>query len=397
MSKGLRNIITMGVAVSLALVMALPGGALAETSAEPACVSTWAELAEAAADGQTEIVVTADITRADAEETVVFSTAVALQSAEGKSYTIDGNGGQGICIQGTDADTPLEGLSVVKDLTFQNCDAQAAYADLHASGAGGALFVQGDLRVGNCVFVNNTANIGGAICTDGGSLTMVNCTLTGNEGVTGGGVCAYSGDMALENCVFTENTAEYYGGGAYVYTGDLQVSGCTFTENETQYGGGVCAYNGAVTVADSIFTDNSAAYCGGGLYTDQCTVTIATATMQNNDSNYGACVCVYGGALTVSGGSFTDNEAGFAGGALYGRENTVTVTGGEISHNTAMYGGGVYLLNARAELTGGTITGNEATQNGGGVYMKEDSTTVDTADVATGNTPNDIKKSEMDD
>ena len=108
--------------------------------------------------------------------TVVFARPVTLRALKGQQYTIDGGGTQILCIQGEDADTPLEGTTLLKNLIFINGDATEEYADVYDTGSGGALFVMGSLRAENCTFKGNTANYGAAICVHGSAvLEGCNC------------------------------------------------------------------------------------------------------------------------------------------------------------------------------------------------------------------------------
>lgn len=136
--------------------------ALAEKDAV-AYAGSWAELQEAAENKADIVIITADIAYGENEDTVVFQKPVTIQSAEGGQFTLDGGGKQIICIQGKDKGTPFRGLSVVKDLTFQNGDATENHADVYKKGYGGALFVHGSLEAENCVFTDNTADSGGAV------------------------------------------------------------------------------------------------------------------------------------------------------------------------------------------------------------------------------------------
>lgn len=80
-------------------------------------------------------------------------------------------------------------------------------------------------------------------------------------------------------------------------------------------------------------------------------------------------------AMTIKGGSITNNVATGNGGGIYCKGD-VKICNGNITGNSANIGGGVYVTKGNSEyskydsfeMEGGNITGNTATEKGGGVY-----------------------------
>ncbi len=144
----------------------------------------------------------------------------------------------------------------------------------HASEYGGALShfpsSAGELRLSNCLFLQNGAAFGGAIWSLGRvpscQVALTNCQFYENT-ATDGGAINLSSDVtfSIEGCSFRLNDASTYGGGIYVYKdSDLRISRTEFQENVAAYGGAIATaatgggVNIAVEVVQSVFFKNSA-------------------------------------------------------------------------------------------------------------------------------------------
>lgn len=317
---------------------------------KPSGIQTWAELVATAKAGKTEVLIAANLTRGDSEETAVFHSAVTIKSADGNMYTIDGNGQQSIRIE-SETSVPLTETSTISGLEFVN--GQAA--------KGGALFAQGDLVVEDCEFTENSAsNFGGAIYVEG-DLSLTDTVLTLNTAGQNGGGAFAMGDITISDCQITQNEATF-GGGGVSSAGSVTVNGGVISQNEATFGGGVfAAWN--VTVEDGQIDENSASVDGGGVYASMGNAYINGGTISGNTAgNEGGGVNAIG--VTMNDGVVADNEA-LKGGGIYAFNADVVVNGGEISGNEADKGGGIYAANAdwgSGDITvnGGSITGNTA-------------------------------------
>lgn len=195
------------------------------------------------------------------------------------------------------------------------------------------------------------------------------------------GTCHLYGNML--NNVSSASNEEAYGAGAILQcrgSSSLTIYGGTYNGNKNtgKYsGGGVIGMQvtksgssaGAITISGGTFTDNSAAY-GGVIYvytTELVSITGGTFT-SNKASTYGGVISTVKGAsadagvnINIAGGNFSNNSAG-TGGVLYLYENgELTVTGGTFTQNEATkYGGGVVFVANKAKITvsGATMTGN---------------------------------------
>ena len=129
---------------------------------------------------------------------------------------------------------------------------------------------------------------------------------------------------------------------------------------------------GTTTIQDGTFTGNEAGDSGGAIYV--------------NDST-----------LKLYGGTFTGNSAQLdGGGILVGKDgginiaesSTCVLKGGNVSGNKAEYGGGVYAHGA-FKMEGGFISNNEATDTAGGIYVGEEGALKAAGGTISGNTAKD--------
>jgi len=113
------------------------------------------------------------------------------------------------------------------------------------SSGGGCMFVNGStFEFVRCVFVNNSAPIGGAIRANGGISTIDKCLFENNSSSNGGSaIMASAGRVAIMNSIFTGNRCEAPGGIAVYmqsffgfergHFGELTVINSTFYDNNT--------------------------------------------------------------------------------------------------------------------------------------------------------------------
>jgi len=142
---------------------------------------------------------------------------------------------------------------------------RGGHADLYdpslfeaANDRGAGLYVVfGSPRIRNCVFIHNSASLGGGIWCEAGSPVLIDCMLADNTAAQrgGGGYC-YDALPVLERCTIRANCAGQ-GAGMYCDRSAPSFVGCTFRDNESQSsGGGVFADGGKIVVADCAFRDN---------------------------------------------------------------------------------------------------------------------------------------------
>lgn len=312
---------------------------------------------------------------------------------------------------------------------------------------GGGIFLrQSPTLTAGTISGNTAGNSGGGVCVNGDQLELKSTAMQifGNEATeNGGGVAVLNGSFILNGgAVGVENGAPNKakkGGGVYVQAenddaaasatvnsgniwynnaaegggiylangkGDFTLDGenATVSHNTATNGGGIYLYKNPLLNQGKIEANN-ADENGGGMYINDCLVTLSPAndvTITGNDAKNGAGIYIHGssgdsgsavnavdavssasptekvGLLVASDFagtvSFTNNTATASGGAVCvnaGRfqleSDKITVTG-----NTAVNGGGVAVLNGNFTMTAGSIgekDGANHADNGGGVYV----------------------------
>ena len=127
----------------------------------------------------------------------------------------------------------------------------------NAGGGGGMdFFDECSPIVSNCVFVDNRADIGGAMLVEGGSSPLIiDCVFLANVArEVGGGIDTDDGaEPILVNCLFVGNSAGHAASALCAYHGFVQAYNCTFADNvigSGDHGGGAVAAHEA-----SLFLD----------------------------------------------------------------------------------------------------------------------------------------------
>ena len=272
---------------------------------------------------------------------------------------------------------------------------------------------------------------GGMLNIEGGSTVAIKNSLFQNADIVStsgsgdgasGGVINIQGQLndthqsqitAIENSRFLNNTVNVNGGGANAYGGVIAnegligtISGSTFSgnklnvQNELRAQGGVIA-NGSANddergtsrieeIADSTFADNSITSVngnatGGAIWNESGNFigTITDSVFTGNSVSSTGSGSAYGGAVYNDGtiekiinSTFTDNNAGTFGGAIYSTKNlTLAAENGntEFSGNTDGSGANdIYMAgNAAAPLSLNLQTDNGKISFAGGINGKE--------------------------
>lgn len=279
----------------------------------------------------------------------------------------------------------------------------------------------------NMTITNNSASLGGGgianlgngvLTIIGGNITNNNATATSTN-VFGGGILN-TGSLSLTNSVGVNgNTAQTdsgiaYGGGLY-NTGSLTATppisfisnSATATSGGLGFGGNIANVGGTVTLPDGTsVTSGSATTAGGNIANLSSSVGVGDmavdAIIQGGVAGYGAGIYneAFGSqisTLAVTGSSINNNDVntgGFGGGILnFG--GAVTVTNTTISDNDGdLYGGGFLSYFGTFDMTGGSLNNNTAQLGGGGFSgpnssFGTDGVTID-GTVINGNTATDL-------
>ncbi|HEX5688489.1 MAG TPA: right-handed parallel beta-helix repeat-containing protein, partial [Roseiflexaceae bacterium] len=159
-------------------------------------------------------------------------------------------------------------------LTLGGC----TFATNHAATQGGAIYAQQtDISVDSCTFDGNISagagmiQGGGAILYWGGVDTVAtihNSTFSGNSALLGGAV-RLQGETNITDCVFEANHADQEGGAiASEIVAQLNIRNSQFLDNTTDGTGGAIVCNAESRVVGCLFSGNSAA-SGGAIFADE--------------------------------------------------------------------------------------------------------------------------------
>lgn len=312
-----------------------------------------------------------------------------------------------------------------------------------AAGWGGAILNSGaTITVTDATFANNIAQggAGGAIGNPAegpSSVTISGTKFLNNHSVYDGGAIGNYGGMKIENCLFEGNTAQLdfdgengtwtksvtdpldVGGGAISLgavsdSAVASISGTTFKNNISGKNGGAIAtrqaahadnnaakldiaatfignkaqqggaiYNsfytdnglgkGAGVTVTGTFSGNEATSKGGAIYNDGTldknstpsggVMTITDATFDGNKANYGGAI-FNTGKMTVNGGDFEGNTAAKAAGAIYNAAGaTLTVDGVTFANNSSAKAGAINSMAGKNEGTTTTIKNSKFNNN----------------------------------
>lgn len=150
-----------------------------------------------------------------------------------------------------------------------------------------------------------------------------------------------------------------------------EISSCTFTGNTAKYGGALSISGGSYKITNSIFSSNPASVLEGVIYSIESTLTLTSVTFTSNkvNSGSGGAVNAPTSSISVSGSNFNNNLANSSsGGGIYASSSTATIVSTTFTTNNAtIYGGAIY-SNARLTINISTFNSNKATNNGRAIY-----------------------------
>ena len=304
-------------------------------------VSDWEALRTAvknASDGdviEIEQNLTYNISHAAGKDSIIeVNNNITIKSKGSDTCTLDAGGKGADSEQSNDKSTGVFEVSGGKTLTLENLilTKTEKYAVYVAEGDNSLTMKK--VTITNCKTHYNAAGI---YFNKGKNLTLTDCTI---ENCKGKGINSSGGIdiQAPKETVSIKNT---------------KIKNCEVTGTQST-GGGIHLYKGTCTLTNVIIQECKAPKGGG--------------------------MCVNAGTLTITGGSFTKNEAtgtgtNIQGGAIYSEGGSLTLKGCMIGGNTsdegntAKKGGGIYLKNVTLTMEGVTVKNNKALTQGGGIYL----------------------------
>ena len=228
---------------------------------------------------------------------------------------------------------------------------------------------------GGGIYMGNAENEASQIIIKGGAIGE-------NSARYGAGIFVLHGDCEMTGGSIDGNIASTGGGGVYV-SSSLNVKGNTSitnnqangaSDNTNSGGGGVLVADGGIfhMSENSIISGNTSVSSGGGLRarSGASEIVVDNGVISSNESSVsGGGLALFGGSLTLNGGTIEGNVCEQNGGGLYFESagKLLSINGGDITHNTATgYGGGIFASAGDLTIGGGTISNNTATTNNGG-------------------------------
>jgi parallel beta-helix repeat protein/predicted outer membrane repeat protein len=173
------------------------------------------------------------------------------------------------------------------------------------------------------------------------------------------------------------------------------IEGFTITNGSAADGAGMYLVNSSPTIRDCVFNGNIATTHAGGIYcTSGANPTLTGCTFSNNQADYGAAA---GFALSVTptfeSCTFSDNVALWAGGGVWIYSSSPSFTGCSFEGNSVPSdyydGGGVYCRTfSSPTFTDCSFSNNTAPEHGGAVLIREYSSPSFVTCTFAGNTAN---------
>lgn len=281
----------------------------------------------------------------------------------------------------------------------------------HSVYDGGAIGNYGGMKIENCLFEGNTAQLD--MAEDGTWTKPVEDSVPVGGGAISLGAVSNSAVASISGTTFKNNTSGTNGGAiatrqaihADNSAAKLDIA-ATFIGNKAQQGGAI--YNsfytdnglgkGAGVTVTGTFSGNEATSKGGAIYNDGNPdknstkpsggiMTITDATFDNNKADFGGAI-FNTGTLTVNGGSFEGNTADKAAGAIYNNTDAeLALTGVTFANNSSAIAGAINNRDGNVTINNSTFKGNDAgTSMGGAIRNDSGDTNKDGTITITGST-----------
>lgn len=240
-----------------------------------------------------------------------------------------------------------------------------------------------------------------------GTFTLNAGTISSNKSFLKGGAIGAWGTESSKASVLiaggeiTSNKAEHsikyaWGGSIYTLNSNFEMTGGIISKNVAEKGGGIAAQKSNMTFKGGNISQNiSGEYFpdtqeyipgeGGGILAYDTNITINKINISNNKANGdGGGICIKGLSqmpyINIKTGVFKGNSASIdtdaSGGALFVRNCTYQIDGGTFTENNAIYMGGAICFTDKSEgiITAGLFTKNTATGKWGGGAILNDYT-----------------------
>ena len=295
--------------------------------------------------------------------------------------------------------------------------------------AGAILTSNSNVNITNCKFLNNSAEIGGAIYINSSSnISIINSTFLSNEATilnnthiqdcwinnreslcSGGVISAFKSRLIIDGCTFINNTNLCGGGGALsiqqksvaeihksefhsnrangsggalfiAILANVSIENSRFLMNSANSKGGVMfiALESEVTGKECVYERNSAKLSGGVTAMDQNSpFRDNSSKFYNNSAKTGGSLFVVRSGLTLNDSTFSNNQAKESGGVVHvlqsHHDSAVAFYGRcNLTDNSAGTGGAIYAVESTLCVVTGAVISiylNTANDSGGSMYL----------------------------
>ncbi|MCK4510099.1 right-handed parallel beta-helix repeat-containing protein [bacterium] len=214
---------------------------------------------------------------------------------------------------------------------------------------------------------------GGGICMLDSSPHIEDCIIAGNtSNDIGGGVSCLHSAPRFSDCVIEGNTSEGAGGGFRVEEGSLFLSRCDVTANATsdyQNGGGVHIDDESVLYASGCtFSENEAGWHGGALYVRMTSAVFDSCSFVGNTAKDGAAVSGPGSNIEATDCLFADNSALHEGGGLNLTNAEAAFTRCRFVRNSSYWGGAICCWSGSSPTVMECVFEENSAHTGGAFY-----------------------------
>ncbi|KZX10436.1 transglutaminase domain-containing protein [Methanobrevibacter curvatus] len=275
---------------------------------------------------------------------------------------------------------PQASNSIIKNSIFNNNQGIQASTDNFVQG-GAIRSGTTNLTITDSTFTNNFAlNDGGAISIANGTGTkIINCKFINNSANMGGAIRISDSEATISDSLFNQNNASNVGI-IFILNGSATILNSNFTSNKANNGGAVGIYNRTINdnkiiiLKNLVFDSNTATNMGGAIYTRIPIKYLNDSTFKNNSAIDGGGIYSLSN-LQINAANFTQNTATTSGGAIYANGQISISSKSNFASNNANNGGSIYALKD-LNIFNSIFSKNNAISNGGALYVNGGATKI---------------------
>ena len=278
--------------------------------------------------------------------------------------------------------------------------------------AGGAIYIGNfnKVLIANCIITNNSAGgsdspSGGGIALALANITLENNLISNNSAWDGGGIQIWESNIVFRNNIISYNKADEGGGGIWIggqstvvfnndsIVGNVAVNNgggmvcwqasntnldsVVLSNNIANWGGCIAVFSGELTMDRCLLSDNGASNTGGGLSSESGTIQINNTVFEGDTATaFGGAIAAYSSELSLSNCYLNDNGTGIRGGGIHSNFSNLNISNTTFERDTAnIFGGAIATEHTEMFLNYCNLIDNSARILGGGIHS--DYSTVD--------------------